>query len=913
MAWIESIWKMTVILVASIVAVVAVAPGAEGVEPISPDQEAFFEAKIRPVLVKECYGCHSNKAGNVRGGLRLDTKQLTLLGGSSGPAVVPGSPEDSLLYTAMMHQDFEMPPRRKLADDVIADFRRWIEMGAPDPRETKSVEIKATISEADIQQARETFWAYQHPQDHPTPRVTNDSWPKTKVDHFILEKLESEGLRPASDAEPHQILRRLCFDLIGLPPTPDQIAYFAEQYRKHPDEAITNVVDRLLNSDQFGERWGRHWLDVARYAESTGREVNMTYPHAWRYRDYVIDSFNDDKPFDQFVQEQLAGDLLPASNDAQWAEQLVATTFLAMGPKNVNEQNRVQFAADLIDEQIDATTRVFLGMSVACSRCHDHKFDAIPQSDYYAMAGIFGSATTYFGNPPSELGSFTGVQARRNSSLLLLPVEDPNPYDKRYTTSELNQLRSEITDLLGQLGSLRRDGQQSGGQSALFNRLRITNQLAELSAKLAVVDASGNPRSYCMGIQESETPRDARLLVRGEIDQPAQSVARGFPQVLTSQDLELPSGSSGRLELARWIGSDENPLTARVMVNRIWQHLIGQGLVASTENFGVTGQPPSHPELLDHLAVKFVESGWSVKTLVKEIAISRVYRMDSDYDEASHHKDPDNALLWRANPRRLDAEAIRDAMLAIGGELDLERPRGSEVAKAGYTRVRDGFLGDPREAALRIQEQARADMQANLRERLAGGRDNQARPFGGRPGMRGPLGQQRPGQFFQPGSGIGLDRESIQRAIAERMQRLATQYTNQLDMEDAKYRSVYLPIVRDQEPRSLIVFDFADSSAVTGSRESSNTANQALYMMNNQFVIDSSDAFSRRLIREQPSKQKRLEAAFELAYGRRPTAGERDAALEFLRSFQSEGETEQATLSAFCQALFASAEFRYID
>ena len=886
-------------------------------EPISADQQAFFEAKIRPVLVKECYGCHSNKSGNVRGGLRLDTKQLTLLGGSSGPAVVPGIPEDSLLYTAMLHEDFEMPPRRRLAGDVIADFRRWIEMGAPDPRETQTAEIRATISETDIQQARETFWAYRHPRDGSAPEVSHGSWPRTTTDRFILAKLEAEGLKPADDADPHHILRRLCFDLVGLPPTPAQLIFFTEQYQRSPDQAISMVVDRLLESKHFGERWGRHWMDVARYAESTGREVNMTYPHAWRYRDYVIDAFNADKPFDRFVQEQLAGDLLPASSDQKWAENLIATTFLAMGPKNVNEQNRVQFSADLIDEQIDATTRVFLGMSVACARCHDHKFDAIPQADYYAMAGIFGSMTTYFGNPPSEFGSFSSAQARRSSSLLLVPVEDPNPYDKSYTESELTELRSEITDLISQLSNLRRNRQQANGQNAARDRLRITNQIAQASAKLAVVDESGKPRTYCMGVQETQAPSDMRLLVRGEIDQPAQRIARGFPRVLCDQSPRFSSDSSGRLELARWIGSNENSLTARVMVNRIWQHLIGQGLVRSTENFGVTGQAPSHPKLLDHLAVKFVDSGWSVKTIVKEIATSRVYRVTSKYDESSHHQDPDNAWLWRAHPRRLDAEAIRDAILSISGEVDYERPRGSEVAKAGYVRVRGGFLGDPRELAQRAMTQARAEIQAEMRQRFAGGQNGQRGVFSGRfggldgrPDMRrrfNPRGQGRAGQA------AGFDRSTLQARMTETMQRISNQYSNQLNMEDAKFRSVYLPMVRDQEPRSLAVFDLADTSAVTGTRESSNTANQALYMMNNRFVIDSSDAFARRLIREYSGNGERIEAAFELTYGRKPTLGERSTAIDFIKKFQSQGVSGQQTLSALCQSLFASAEFRYID
>ncbi len=398
------------------------------------------------MLIKECYGCHSNKSGNVRGGLRLDTKELTHIGGSSGAAIVPGDLEESLLYNAITHEDFVMPPKRKLPQNVIDDFRQWIEMGAPDPRETKIAEIRSSITEDDIQRAKENFWAYKQPVKREPPSVKDSSWPKTDIDRFILAELEKSSLEPAADAEAYKVLRRLCFDLVGLPPTPEQIEYFTAKWKDDPDQAVAFVVDRLLEKEQFGERWGRHWLDVVRYAESTGREVNMTYPHAWRYRDYVIDSFNDDKPFDQFVQEQIAGDLLPAKTDEKWAENLVATTFLAMGPKNVNEQNRVQFAADVVDEQIDATTRVFLGTSVACARCHDHKFDAIPQTDYYALAGVFRNMTTYFGNPPSEFGTFSTAQRKRESSLILLPVDDPNPFDKRYSQAELASLKKELTD-----------------------------------------------------------------------------------------------------------------------------------------------------------------------------------------------------------------------------------------------------------------------------------------------------------------------------------------------------------------------------------------------------------------------------------------------------------------------------------
>ena len=904
-------------------------------QELTTDELKFFEAKIRPVLIRECYGCHSNQSGNVRGGLRLDTRELMLIGGSSGPAIVPGDVEESLLFNAMMHEDFVMPPKRRLSDSIINDFREWIEMGAPDPRVNKISKVQSSITDDDIDHARENFWAYQAPEKVQPPNVRDGEWPATPIDHFILAGLEQAGIEPAQDAEAYKVLRRLCFDLIGLPPTPQQIEYFNEKWKSSPEQAIKHVVDSLLRYEQFGERWGRHWLDVARFAESTGREVNQTYPHAWRYRDYVIDSFNEDKPFNQFVKEQIAGDLLPAKTDEQWASNLVATTFLAMGPKNVNERNPVQFAADQIDEQIDATTRVFLGTSVACARCHDHKFDAIPQTDYYALAGVFANANTYWGAPPSEFGTFSTAQSRRQSSLLLLPIDDPNPYDQRYTMKELADLRAEITSTMEEATQARRDraAGKIDAQEAVRNRLRTSNQLANLSTKLAVVDDNGEPHSYCMGVQEKNEPTDVKLLVRGEIDQPAQTVVRGFPKVLCSTPAQIPDDSSGRLEFANWLGSDDNPLTARVMVNRIWKHMLGQGIVTSTENFGVTGQAPTHPELLDYLAVEFMDSGWSVKSLIRQIATSRVYRMNAAYDERHHEYDPDNALLWRANPRRLDAEAIRDAMLSISDEMDFDRPRGSEVAKAGYVRVRDGSLGDPRVNAREVLEMAKKNVMNSLqnesRSRDAGSsRLNYLRKGMGRPGFgsadrakksnsRTGVPQGRPNLPMMQRNGR-FSREGVtanQKAMIEAEVRKATSSVGSgLDMENAKYRSVYLPIVRDQAPRSLEVFDFADASTVTGVRESSNTANQALYMMNNPFVIRQSEGFASRVKQNGGNVKEQIEFAFLLAYGRPPTSSERHASEALVRSYGGQTRSlSDSTLSVLCQSLFASAEFRYVD
>ena len=899
------------IIIASVICLgISFAVPSQAEDKLSPEQVKFFETKIRPVLIKECYGCHSSKSGNARGGLRLDNQRLMQLGGDSGPGVVANDLDESLIYNAITHTDFVMPPKRKLSNAVIKDFRDWIMMGAPDPRVVETAEIKSTISTEDIAEAKENFWAYQHPIKPKKPSVDDASWPKTSVDHFVLSKLEQSGLAPSRDAPPYKVLRRLCFDIVGLPPTPEQIEYFGNLWRQSPDKAIGLVVNRLLDKDQFGERWGRHWMDVARYAESTGREVNTTYPHAWRYRDYVIDSFNADKPFNEFVQEQIAGDLLPAKSDEEWQENLIATGFLAIGSKNVNENNGRQFAADLVDEQIDTTTRVFLGTSVACARCHDHKFDAIPQTDYYALAGIFESTRTYFGRPPSKFGNLGDLQTKRKSSLILLPIQESNAIGDKFTRDEVQEMEDEIADIRKQLFEARRN-RNSGSTpaNAIASLARLSSRSAEISAKLGSIDENGNPRSYCMGVQDNDSPVNARLMVRGDIDEPGQLVQRGFPQVLTSKKVVAPLRSSGRMELARFIGSAENSLTARVMVNRIWQHMIGQGIVTTTENFGVTGAAPSNQELLDYLAVRFVDSGWSVKTIIREIANSHVYRISSDYDQRSFDYDPENAMVWRANPRRLDAEAIRDAMLMISGEIDFERPHASDVARAGYKRVRSGRLEDPREAAKKIAmgvgAATREEFQRRMRE--AGNRFQRG-GFRGGQFQRGGMGQRFGGQGGRgrPGSGSYNDMMSARSKIEALVNK------KPLDVEDAKYRSVYMPIVRDEVPRSMYVFDFAESSMVIGTREQSNTPNQALYMMNNAFVIQQSEAFAERLIEENKSNSDRFEQAFVLTYGRPPTSGERSATAKFVKSFDRRSAAKNM-LSSLCQSLFASAEFRYID
>src|SRR5262249_22575150 len=334
-------------------------------------------------------------AEKIRGGMTLDTRDGIRKGGDTGPAVVPGDLKKSLLLKAIkqVDDDLKMPPKKKLPDDVIADFEKWIVMGAADPRDSS---VKITENEIDIEKGRK-FRSFQPPKMTPTPVVRDTAWPKSVIDHFLLAQLEAKGLKPVADADPQTLLRRVYFDLIGLPPAPEEVESFVKEYSANSLAALEAVVDRLLASPQFGERWARHWLDVTRYAESSGRSINFAYPHAWRYLDWVIAAFNADKPYDQFVREQLAGDLISTKDDRPRAANPTATSFLAIGPKTHTERNRQQFQMDLVDEQIDATFQAFQGLTVACARCHDHKFDPIPQKDYYAVAGIFRSTDTCYG------------------------------------------------------------------------------------------------------------------------------------------------------------------------------------------------------------------------------------------------------------------------------------------------------------------------------------------------------------------------------------------------------------------------------------------------------------------------------------------------------------------------------------
>ncbi|MEZ5325321.1 MAG: PSD1 and planctomycete cytochrome C domain-containing protein [Verrucomicrobiales bacterium] len=612
-----------------------IVPGLDA-QPSSPEIE-FFESKVRPVLVEHCYECHSVGADKVKGNLLLDSAQGWKTGGDSGPALVSGQPDDSLLIKAIGHADpdLQMPPKYRLEPDEIAALRQWVVTGAADPRVgDATLQLKAR-KKIDIEKGR-TFWAFRPPVAVPLPEVTNSGWPQTDIDYFVLAKMEESHLKPGADADKRTLLRRAYFDLIGLPPTPAQIREFLDDPR---DDTFAAVVDGLLARPEFGERWGRHWLDVARFAESSGGGRSLMFPHAWRFRDYVIDAFNADKPYDEFIKEHLAGDLLPWANESERNEHLVASGYLVLGAINYELQDKELLRMEVIDEQVSAMGRTFLGMTLDCARCHDHKFDPIPTADYYALAGIFG------GTESLVPGNVSGYVTQK------LKVDVP-PHVAAYR-QELAELKASLQDAVAEpaLSDLKAEFKEKENQ------------------------APGYEDPVAMSVKDVDEPEDGHIHIRGGVRNKGSRVPRGVLTVALPEGqsgaLPVNDGESGRRQLSEWIASADNPLTARVMVNRIWLHLIGQGIVRTPDNFGATGEMPSHPELLDYLAMKFVETGWSTKAMIREIMLSHVYQLSSSASTAAG--DPENRLLTHAHRKRLQAEALRDSMLVLSGSLDPAR------------------------------------------------------------------------------------------------------------------------------------------------------------------------------------------------------------------------------------------------
>jgi hypothetical protein len=783
----------------------------------------FFEKKVRPILVTNCYNCHSANT-NAKGGLRVDDRTGLLTGGSSGPAVVPGKPEKSLLLQSVKHEGDvnAMPPKKHLTAEEIADLTQWIKDGAAWPKTT----IAVTAPNAKFDQLKKEHWAWQPLQSAKVPAVQNAAWARSDIDRFILARLEQTNLAPVRDADRLTLLRRVTFDLTGLPPT---LAEIETALSDQSPEWFEKVVDRLLASPTFGERWGRHWLDVARYGESTGSGRNVPYPHAWRYRNYVIDAFNADKPYDQFIREQIAGDLLPANSQQERDEHLIATGFLALGQKDVNQRFKVRFIMDNIDEQIDTVTRSVLALTASCARCHDHKFDPIPTMDYYALAGIFHS-TDLCAGVRNKMG---GGGLDYYDTTMLLQLGDSTRAPDPKLAEKLAQAKKALAEAQKELNAIRNkpEGKELG-ENGQTKQAIAQQKVNKLQGEVVALTDPAVQGAVALGVREGRNIGDTEIRIRGEAEKLGSLAPRGFLSLVNVPDAaKINAKQSGRLELAQWLTSEKNPLSQRVMANRVWHHLFGRGLVGSVDNFGVTGEKPSHPELLDYLAQQFVRDGWSVKKLVRTLVLTRTYQLSSSENasEQSQVTDPSNRLLWRHSARRLEAEEIRDAVLAAAGTLDPARPE----APAKDLKVIEMRNNGPE--AKRLEDQG------------------------------------------------GISRN----------------------------RSVYLPLLRRLTPRSLEVFDFAEQGMVTGSRDTTTVATQALYLLNDPFVQKQSLALANRLLqRTDIDDAGRIASAYQLAMSRPATAKEIERATRYL----SECETAdpKAAWASFCQALLASAEFRYV-
>lgn len=622
-------------------------------EDVDSDGIRFYESKIRPLLLEHCADCHG--AETQESDLRLDTPGHINLGGQSGPVVIPLKPEQSLLISALSHEDeaLSMPPDEKLPAADIKLLTQWVSMGAPLP-DAEVIAARQRIP-FDLEEARK-HWSFAPLQESETPSKENEN----PIDLFILSKLTERGLTPAQPASKAVLIRRAYLDLIGLPPTPEQVDRFLAD--KSPT-AFEKVVDELLASPHYGERWGRHWLDVARYADSNGLDENVAHGSAWRYRDYVIAAFNSDKPFNEFIQEQIAGDLL--NGDAHPShEQLIATGFLSMGPKVLAEGDETKMQMDIIDEQIDTTGRAFLGLTLGCARCHDHKFDPIRADDYYALAGIFKSTKT--------MESLKRI-AKWNEHVIASPeqLKEKEHHDQEVASvqSKIDELKKQQTE--NKTVSVDATGEKESSESPpSAKELPVAEQLKALDQQLKELKGATPELPTAMGVVEGEA-KDVPIHVRGSHLSLGRDVARGVPLVLSQGDPALQNPQqSGRLELANWLTSKENPLTARVWVNRVWRWHFGKGIVSTTNNFGLLGTEPTHPELLDWLAMEFMKNGWSTKQLHRQMMLSKTYQMSSAYNKQNSEIDPENRFLWRRDQQRMEAEVFRDSVLAASGQLD---------------------------------------------------------------------------------------------------------------------------------------------------------------------------------------------------------------------------------------------------
>ena len=817
----------------------------------------LFEKQILPVLTNTCFDCHS-KETDISGGLELDSPVGMMRGGESGAVIIPHDPDKSLLIRMLRHESglSAMPPDEKLDNEQIAAFVEWIRLGAPDTRKSTG----PTAQEERFEAAKQ-HWSLQPPRAVEPPAVKQADWPRGTIDRFVLARMEQNGLSPVADANRRTLIRRVYFDLIGLPPSPEEVEQFLAD---SSPQALETVIDRLLSSPQFGERWGRHWLDSVRFAESSGMEFNFTYPHAWPYRDYVIDAVNLDKPYDLFLKEQIAGDLLPPGEDdtpEMVEDRLIAPSILAFGVKR--HTGGAAFQLDMVDDQIDTVFRSMQGLTVNCARCHDHKFDPIPTRDYYAIAGIFTSTQPLYGTIKQTYSNVitdllpigpngAEMHAKAEEHQKTVEEADKNLTAKREELTKATEeekaatAKKEEADKLVQMQTAElEDGPKPEATASLDEAntalQTITEQVAKLKGEVTTLETqvadlkkAAPPRpTYAMSARDKEKPDDTTIAIRGNPSQRGEKVPRGFLSAVNVPGAKpVDPAHSGRLELAEWIANPANPLTARVQVNRIWHHLFGRGLVATTDNFGVLGREPTHPELLDYLALQFMEQGWSVKQAIREMMLSRAYQLSSARNDAGIENDPNNLYLWRATPRRLEAESIRDSILAVSGQLDASRPVGSTVTPLGDKLVR----GIPLE------------------------------------------------QLLPP----------------------------------SNHRSVYLPVVREYVPEIFDLFDFPSPAMVAGHRDVTNVPAQALYLRNSDFVTEQARHAAQRLLDspDATTDEQRADLAAQWALARPLTEEQRTSAVQLVEKIkQAAPDDEQASVTAWAvwfRTLFATAEFRYL-
>ncbi len=920
----------------------------------TPDEIEFFEKKIRPIFAEKCAVCHGEQLQTA--GLKLTTAEGFFKGADTGPLFVKDDPENSRLLTTVGYEDkIKMPPTGKLPDAEIEALTTWIKLGAPWPGAHREAVTSDQGSSPQWTKEQESHWAFQPVQAYEPPAVKDEDWAQTPIDHFILRKLEEQGLSPAPRADELTLLRRAKYDLTGLPPTEAEMEEFLAD---EAPGAFARLIDRLLDSPRYGEKWGRHWLDVARYADSTGLDDDIKIPNTWRYRDYVIEALNRDTPYDQFIAEQLAGDLMPPEKPGEVNERgIIATGFLAVGPKPLVQQDKVKMKYDVVDEQIDTTAKVFMGLTMGCARCHDHKFDPISARDYYSMASIFASIKDFEDLDPTntvskvhleplvpqpiyrrykdhqekikrtkqeiksidDLEMFRYLIEHRTPKLAeymvaayevyhdgadveavaervrldcdvlklwagyLEPGDDlrlhlkewheadkannaavAEEYQRRFRErgldwiAKLAKWRQEVeswdgdgkfpkkpdlppgedrffSEITLEAGSMDEGAKRVDGPFAISKPLRDAvmpkasrERVIGLRAELERLKESA-PDKPAMAYAPAESESvEQHVFIRGNHNNPGAAVSKQFPVILAGEDQQPVTSGSGRLELAKWLAGSDHPLTSRVIANRLWHWHFGQGLVRTPNNFGIMGERPTHPELLDYLARSFVSNGWSLKAMHRLIMVSSTYQMQSHVSDEAWKKDSGNRLWSRFNRRRLTVEEMRDSLLALDGSLDL-------TMGGALTESLDSY-----------------------------GFDN---------------------AYLHP--------------------------------DETRRRTVYLPIYRNKMPTLLTLFDFADPSASIAVRAKTSIAPQGLYFMNSDFVHERARALASYLLKLDVARDSgRVEKAYSIALTRKPKPQEVDEALDYIAGYPAADGKSDLRLErwrSFCRLLLGSNEYNYVN